>query len=366
MRQPLPWASVLAAIIVAASVLAFASVSRADTSTPSASPTSPTPTPVPVITSDIAILMNDAYGLGESASIAIRNDGAVPYKYSAYQEACSLTYSDATGRRFQIPPATHCDLPQETEIAPGQTVTVLSKWGLDECTLPGFFCFGARPLPTGQYTIAGSLRSVDGSRRAEFSKTISVTGPQFTSDIQLLLGVAIIIDPAPPGGSPVIIALRNDGPTSYTLPRDAECYLVFTPPAGNIFTIPPASHCDINATGVISPGETVNVIGSWNRDECTEFGADGCLQSEPLPAGDYVISGALWSVDKQKYAEFSKTLTIAAATSSGSNSGATMLPNLGGPPDGSDDQGWWLMATGLVTVWAGTVMLAIARRRAGQ
>ena len=194
----------------------------------------------PVVTSDIVLIGEDAFEVGESAQFSMRNDGEVPYRYAEHQPQCGLTYEDASGRRFEIPPAVHCDLPQETDIAPGETIAVIQSWQLDECTEPGFFCYGVRPLESGDYTISGSLLSADGTKRAEFSKTVAITGPTFTNDITATFGV-IVSDP-PTGEIPVFLTLRNHGNVAYQVWTE-ECGLRLTKPDGRRVFIPVDRNC---------------------------------------------------------------------------------------------------------------------------
>ena len=318
--------------------------------------------PSPEITSDIVLVVNDTYRSGDIASISIRNDGQVPYKYNPRQEACEFTF-ERDNRPFQIPPATHCDLPgDDAEIAPGQTVAVV-QWSLDECTAPGFFCFGVRPLPTDTIRISGALDSVDGLQRAQFAKTVFITGPIFTSDIELT-AVYIVSDPPSAQGIPVNLQLRNKGQIDYSLPVQAACYLKFKNPAGNLFVIPPADKCDSADQVTLKPGQIVNAVEGWKRDECTQFGPSSCLTAEPLPPGDYVISGALWSADKQSYTEFSQTLTISAPAPSQTVSPTPkVLPAGGGPPAGESTQ-WVLMGGALAAILC-IACLTIAARKEG-
>ena len=74
--------------------------------------------------------------------------------------ACRLRYSDGTGRRFIIPPGTHCDIIAFGAIEPGGT-KLLFKWELDECVKDEWGCVRSEPLSPGTYTITGLFRPED-------------------------------------------------------------------------------------------------------------------------------------------------------------------------------------------------------------
>jgi hypothetical protein len=288
----------------------------------------PTPSPTPQVTSDLVVVMDGSYLPGDLATISLRNDGNVAYRVPLQPE-CNPKFKDSTGRAIVV--VSHCDVigDKADPLDPGESIVLIADWPLTECTEPGFSCGAIRPLPTGDYTVFGSLDSVDGQHRAEYSKTVSITGPHFTSDIELSV-FYLITDPPLPGPIPVYIELRNKGQVDYTLKGTPGCYLRFLDPAGHSFSIPPAASCDDSAEDTISPGEVIIVVGDWKRDECTEFGPAGsCVATRPLASGNYVISGALYSADKQSYAEFTFTMAILAATAPSPT--AKVLPDLGGP-----------------------------------
>lgn len=314
----------------------------------------------PVVTSDIVLVAEDSYGLGDRATLAIRNDGDVPYVYHQIQQGCYFTYKDAAGRAFQIPPATHCDLPQETQIAPGQTVTVLTGWSLDECTIPGFFCFSNRPLPSGDYTISGSLNSADVTKRAEFSKTISITGPTFTSDITAAFG-GVVSDP-PAGVPPVFLELFNHGSVNYAIGPD-PCFLQFHRPDGHLFLVPRSYSCVDDATHSLAAGSSLRAFTDWKLDECTQSGQNGaCLTAVPLPPGVYTVTGALWSAGGASYAEFSASYTVFAAPSPSPKVTPVGLPRDGGPPGTGGGARPGALALGIVLALAGGAVLGSAIR----
>jgi hypothetical protein len=295
----------------------------------------PTPSPPPQVTSDIVVVMDDSYGPGDVATITVRNDGDVAYRVWAQPE-CIPDFKDSTGRLFVV--VAHCDIAgySPDPLDPGETVVLLSEWHLMECIEPGFFCWAVRPLATGDYTVFGSMDSVDGQYRAEFSKTISITGPQFTSDVKLSF-MLVVTDPPVPGDTfPVAIELRNAGQREYRYALTPGCYLRFYNPDGYRFTAPGAIPCDTTAEDTISPGEAVTAVAGWNRDECTEFGPSStCLTTAVLPPGTYTVKGALWSVDEQAYAEFSNTLAIQAAQATPSPTPTPKdFPKSGGAPAG--------------------------------
>jgi hypothetical protein len=332
----------------------------------------PTPTPAPQVTSDIVVVMDDSYENGDIATISIRNDGDVAYRVWA-QPACLPDFKDSTGRLFVV--VAHCDIAgySPDPLDPGETVVLLSAWYLRECIEPGFSCFAVRPLATGDYTVFGSLDSVDGLYRAEFSKTVHITGPQFTSDVKLDF-LVVVTDPPVPGDTfPVTIELRNTGQREYRYALTPGCYLRFYRPDGYRFTATGAIPCDTTNEDTISPGETVRAVAGWNRDECTEFGqASTCLKAAALAPGTYTVKGDLWSADKQAYAEFSNTLVIQPAQAPPSPSPWTKVykdfPITGGPPDGGSTSASSAAATvalGLFFVGLGSVALRF-RARSGQ
>jgi hypothetical protein len=123
---------------------------------PEPAPTSPGP--------DLAFVLEHTYTVGEHVAVKLRNQGTATYEYnSTGYEACDLTYTDASGREFLIPPGTHCDLIHIKQLRPGETVT-LFNWKLDECTKDDWGCLETRTLPPGTYTIAGEFERVGGGK----------------------------------------------------------------------------------------------------------------------------------------------------------------------------------------------------------
>ena len=315
----------------------------------------------PVVTSDIELVMDDSYEAGSVATIAIKNSGTTTYKYNPEQQQCAFTYSQPGVREFVIPSAVHCDLPGlSAEIAPGQTVT-LTTWYLDECTVPGFSCFAVRPLASGSYMISGSLNSVNGLSRAEFTKAVSITGMTFTSDVKISVGY-LVSDP-PSGPVPSFIHLSNEGQTPYTIPIDPGCYLRFTKPGPLTFQIPQALFCDPTKTKTLDPQTSFDPVSGWFRDECVEAGPTACVKATALDAGEHTISGGLLSTDKHSYAEFSTTLTILPPPSPT----AKELPHSGGAPGnkGEPSSNFALLTTlGLaLAAFGGFVASGALRRR---
>jgi hypothetical protein len=90
------------------------------------------------------------YHVGDTALIRIRNVGRVAYVYNPYYQACFMTFRTASGRRFRIPPGTHCDLMGRARIGPGQ-VRELFRWRLDECIKDQWGCVKSRRLPPGKH-----------------------------------------------------------------------------------------------------------------------------------------------------------------------------------------------------------------------
>jgi hypothetical protein len=110
---------------------------------------------------EIVFVLQPEYTVGETVKVKIRNVGTKTYLYEYFYQACFLTYLDDSAREFIIPPGTHCDILSETELAPGETVTLFT-WDLDECTRDAWGCQESRALAPGFYTIKGSFEGKDG------------------------------------------------------------------------------------------------------------------------------------------------------------------------------------------------------------
>ncbi|MPZ16030.1 MAG: hypothetical protein GEU73_16685 [Chloroflexi bacterium] len=80
-----------------------------------------------------------------------------------------MRYFDESGRRFIIPPGTHCDIIAPDEIGPDETVT-LFKWDLDECVKDEWGCVKAKHLAGGTYTIRGWFPEAKGGNRVTKAK----------------------------------------------------------------------------------------------------------------------------------------------------------------------------------------------------
>ncbi len=105
----------------------------------------------------IRFLLGDRYGAGETIDVVIENIGTRAYLFQSFYQACYLSYFDFSGRRFIIPPGTHCDLLAEETIRPGERKKLFS-WSLDECVKDQWGCVESQPLPPGTYTIKGRFR----------------------------------------------------------------------------------------------------------------------------------------------------------------------------------------------------------------
>jgi hypothetical protein len=122
----------------------------------------------------VEFVLDDSYRVGERVIVRITNHGTHPYRYNSTQyEACNLTYRDETGRRFLIPPGTHCDLIAITELQPGDTVNLFT-WDLEECVRDEWGCIKAETLAPGAYSIEGTFRSADGSPPAHAKATFEI------------------------------------------------------------------------------------------------------------------------------------------------------------------------------------------------
>ncbi len=126
---------------------------------------SPTPSasPSPVSGSDIRFVLDNSYPVGHRVAVRIENVGDVTYNYQGMYQACFLSYTDAHGRTFIIPPGTHCDMLVKVPIEPGETKKLFT-WDLDECVKDQWGCVKSQPLDPGTYTIRGRFQPVgDGS-----------------------------------------------------------------------------------------------------------------------------------------------------------------------------------------------------------
>ena len=123
---------------------------------------------------DIQFVFDDTYRVGELMQVKIQNVGQVSYLYNRASAACDLSYFDASGRKFLIPPGTHCDLREYVEIKPSETAT-LFEWDLSECIEDLFGCVKSQPLPAGTYTIRGAFSSFpDGDSTTMAEATIRI------------------------------------------------------------------------------------------------------------------------------------------------------------------------------------------------
>jgi hypothetical protein len=105
----------------------------------------------------VRFVLSDRYKAGEKINVAIENIGTRAYVYQAYYQACFLSYFDSSGRRFIIPPGTHCDLLAKETIRPGERKKLFS-WKLDECVKDNWGCVESRPLAPGRYTVKGIFK----------------------------------------------------------------------------------------------------------------------------------------------------------------------------------------------------------------
>ena len=108
--------------------------------------------------SPIRFVLNDTYTLGDTAHVQIENVGDRTYRYRLSYAACALQYFVDDGRRFIIPPGTHCDMITYGTIRPGETKS-LFEWKLDECVKDDWGCVRTKPLSPGTYTITGRFQA---------------------------------------------------------------------------------------------------------------------------------------------------------------------------------------------------------------
>jgi hypothetical protein len=121
----------------------------------------------------IRFVLGDRYEAGETIDVVIENVGPRAYVFQSFYQACFLSYFDSSGRRFIIPPGTHCDLLAEETIRPGERKKLFS-WNLDECVEDQWGCVESRPLPAGAYTIKGRFKSKGTGPPARVETTFSI------------------------------------------------------------------------------------------------------------------------------------------------------------------------------------------------
>ncbi len=116
---------------------------------------------------DIQFVLTGSSAANSPVEVKIKNVGTVSYKYRTEYAACDLEYYEIQGaradlgRKFIIPPGTHCDLLVHNEIKPGETKTLFT-WNLDECTKDQWGCVESKPLAPGNYRVMGMFESSTG------------------------------------------------------------------------------------------------------------------------------------------------------------------------------------------------------------
>ncbi len=123
--------------------------------------------------SPIRFVLDERYRAGETIDVVIENVGTKAYVFESYYQACFLSYFDSSGRRFIIPPGTHCDVRAKETIRPGERKK-LFRWRLDECVTDEWGCVESRPLPPGVYTIKGRFRRKGAGMPARVETTFRV------------------------------------------------------------------------------------------------------------------------------------------------------------------------------------------------
>jgi hypothetical protein len=121
----------------------------------------------------IRLVLGDSYAAGETIDVVIENVGPKAYVFQWRYQACFLSFFDSSGRRFIIPPGTHCDILGEETIRPGERKKLFS-WSLDECVEDEWACVQSRPLPPGTYTIKGRFKPKSGGSPARVETTFSI------------------------------------------------------------------------------------------------------------------------------------------------------------------------------------------------
>lgn len=112
--------------------------------------------------SDIQFRINATYAYKADMRVDVENVGNVTYRYNTAYAACYLEYYTAAGRRFLIPPGTHCDIWMTDTLEPGERATLFT-WRLQECTDDQWGCAAERYLDPGTYHIRGNFTRADGS-----------------------------------------------------------------------------------------------------------------------------------------------------------------------------------------------------------
>lgn len=128
---------------------------------------------VETIEQPIRFDLKDSYAVGETIDVAIENLGTKAYVFQPFYQACFLSYFDSSGRRFIIPPGTHCDLLGKETIRPGERKKLFT-WTLHECVRDAWGCLESRPLPPGTYTIKGRFKPEAGGTSARVTETFRI------------------------------------------------------------------------------------------------------------------------------------------------------------------------------------------------
>jgi hypothetical protein len=121
----------------------------------------------------IRFVLEGRLSVGETVEVSIRNVGTRAYLYEFSYQACFLSYFDSSGRRFIVPPGTHCDVLAKVAIRPGKTERLFT-WRLDECVKDSWGCVRSRPLPPGTYTIKGRFKPAAGGPAVQAVRTFEI------------------------------------------------------------------------------------------------------------------------------------------------------------------------------------------------
>jgi hypothetical protein len=123
--------------------------------------------------SPIRFVLADSYAAREHMEVVIENVGTRAYVFQWRYQACFLSYFDSSGRRFIIPPGTHCDILGDETIRPGERKRLFG-WSPDECVKDDWGCVESRPLPPGTYTIRGRFQPKTAGSPARVETTFRV------------------------------------------------------------------------------------------------------------------------------------------------------------------------------------------------
>ena len=133
-----------------------------------------------VNTTEIKLVLDNSYNVGETIDIKITNLGTAPYLYRS-DSVCSLEFFDADGAGFMVleKSGLRCDLISYNKIYPEETVSLFT-WNLNGCLRAPLGCSidNSKPLPSGDYIIRGNFLTIDKSMILIAEEQISIIGEE--------------------------------------------------------------------------------------------------------------------------------------------------------------------------------------------